>query len=166
MFKRLIVRFIPTFLSIIQLWSIIKFVDSLLLSHRNAKILTSIDHLKDLSFFNETMVAIGQTDAIPSTHPVIEIIVDRWRNNSKPSSRVSCDTCQVALSIEGGGMRGCVAAGATAAINFLGLQDSFDVVYGSSAGAMVGAYFVARQYSGVQIYYGTFTRIGFFFVIC
>ena len=28
-----------------------------------------------------------------------------------------------------------------------------DVVYGSSAGAMVGAYFVSRQFAGVAIYH-------------
>lgn len=50
--------------------------------------------------------------------------------------------------------RGCVSAGATAALNFLGLNDAVDVVYGSSAGAMVSAYFVSRQFSGLQIYHG------------
>lgn len=59
-------------------------------------------------------------------------------------------------------MRGCVPAGATAAINFLGLNDAIDVVYGSSAGAMVGAYFVSRQYSGVQIYHGILPRISLY----
>ena len=51
-------------------------------------------------------------------------------------------------------MRGCVAAGSAAAINFLGLNDAIDIVYGSSAGAMVATYFVSRQFSGVNIYHG------------
>ena len=39
------------------------------------------------------------------------------------------------------------------ALGFLGLNDCIDVVYGSSAGAMVGAYFISRQFSGVTIYH-------------
>eukprot|EP00607_Mallomonas_marina_P002771 CAMPEP_0182425178 /NCGR_PEP_ID=MMETSP1167-20130531/11530_1 /TAXON_ID=2988 /ORGANISM="Mallomonas Sp, Strain CCMP3275" /LENGTH=399 /DNA_ID=CAMNT_0024605625 /DNA_START=439 /DNA_END=1635 /DNA_ORIENTATION=+ len=61
-------------------------------------------------------------------------------------------------------MRGCVAAGATAALNFLGLDDSLDVVYGSSAGAMIGAYFISRQVSGVAIYHDLIPAAGRFFV--
>ena len=47
-----------------------------------------------------------------------------------------------------------MSAGASAALVALGLNDAVDVVYGSSAGAMVGAYFVCRQCDGIQIYYG------------
>lgn len=42
---------------------------------------------------------------------------------------------KIALAIEGGGMRGCVAAGMAAAISELGLLESFDAVYGASAGS-------------------------------
>lgn len=44
-----------------------------------------------------------------------------------------------------GGMRGCVGAGMLAALNHLGLRDAFDVVYGSSAGSLMGAYFLSGQ---------------------
>jgi hypothetical protein len=40
------------------------------------------------------------------------------------------DSDKIALSIEGGGMRGCVSAGASAALNILGIHDTIDVVYG------------------------------------
>lgn len=52
-------------------------------------------------------------------------------------------------------MRGAVSAGMVAAIKYCGLENAFDVVYGSSAGAIVGAYFVSRQLPvyGAQIYY-------------
>lgn len=46
---------------------------------------------------------------------------------------------QIGLAIEGGGMRGCVSAGMTAALMSLGLMDSIDAVYGSSAGSLVSA---------------------------
>lgn len=52
---------------------------------------------------------------------------------------------QVGLAIEGGGMRGCVSAGMIAAVSTLGLMDTFDAVYGSSAGSLVGAYAIAGQ---------------------
>lgn len=39
---------------------------------------------------------------------------------------------------QGGGMRGCVAAGMASCLHFLGLADSFDSVYGASAGSLVG----------------------------
>lgn len=62
---------------------------------------------------------------------------------------------KLALCIEGGGMRGAVSAGMCAAIKYCGLEDCFDAVYGCSAGAIVGAYFVSRQLPlyGAQIYY-------------
>lgn len=52
---------------------------------------------------------------------------------------------KVGLAIEGGGMRGCVSAGMIAAVSTLGLMDTFDAVYGSSAGSLVGAYAIAGQ---------------------
>ena len=61
------------------------------------------------------------------THPVIRILHERLRSGSQPQAR--SDPYKVALAIEGGGMRGCVSAGMTAAIKALGIQDCFDVVY-------------------------------------
>lgn len=42
-------------------------------------------------------------------------------------------------------MRGCVSAGMIAAVCTLGLMDTFDAVYGSSAGSLIGAYAIAGQ---------------------
>ena len=44
----------------------------------------------------------------------------------------------------------------------LGLHDSIDAVYGSSAGSLVGAYFISRQlpYFGTEIYYDLLTTAG------
>ena len=47
--------------------------------------------------------------------------------------------------IEGGGLRGVVSAGMTAAIEQLGLRDTFDEVHGSSAGAFNAAFFLGGQ---------------------
>lgn len=50
-----------------------------------------------------------------------------------------------ALVVQGGGMRGIYSIGALAALEDAGLRDAFSVVVGSSAGAINGAYFLARQ---------------------
>lgn len=48
------------------------------------------------------------------------------------------------------------------AFNYLGLEDCIDVVYGSSAGSLVGAYFIAKQtpYFGLEVYYDVLTTAG------
>eukprot|EP00871_Galdieria_phlegrea_P004534 jgi/Galph1/5081/GphlegSOOS_G3768.1 len=86
-------------------------------------------------------------------HPVLSVLRKRKEEGSLPGKRT--DLYRVALCIEGGGMRGAVAAGMTAAIKHLKLENAFDVVYGSSAGAIIGAYFVSRQLPiyGTSVYY-------------
>lgn len=99
---------------------------------------------------------ITNVSNITSEHPVVQAVLERWHNNSKPGKRSIQDRNKIALAIEGGGMRGCVSAGATAALNILGIHDTIDIVYGSSAGAMIGAYFISRQFSGRNSVHYTF----------
>ena len=111
--------------------------------------------VKPQSMNTVTATAVtSNTSSITMHHPVIAAVVDRWRSQSKIGNRCAHDNMKIALCIEGGGMRGCVAAGSAAAINFLGLNDAIDVVYGSSVGSMIGCYFVSKQYSGHMIYNG------------
>ncbi|MEV4418847.1 patatin-like phospholipase family protein [Patulibacter sp. NPDC049589] len=64
------------------------------------------------------------------------------------------DPYKLALCIEGGGMRGVVSAGMVAALQDLDGARLFDHVYGSSAGALNGAYFLAGQaHEGLPIYF-------------
>jgi predicted patatin/cPLA2 family phospholipase len=70
-------------------------------------------------------------------HPVADVLQRRREAGSRPGARA--DPHRVALVLEGGGMRGVVSAGMTAALERLGLTDSFDLVVGSSAGALNGA---------------------------
>lgn len=57
----------------------------------------------------------------------------------------ACWTVPYAICVaQGGGMRGCVAAGMASCLHCLGLADSFDGVYGASAGSLVGE----RSYGG------------------
>ena len=59
-------------------------------------------------------------------------------------------------------MRGCLTAGMVTAIHHLGLEDTVDVVYGSSAGTVIGAYFITRQlpWFGPEVYYDALTTAG------
>ena len=78
-------------------------------------------------------------------HPVVELLRRRREQGSTPGHRE--DGRRVALVIEGGGMRGVVSAGMTAAIEQLGLTNSFDEVHGASAGAFNAAFVIAAQAS-------------------
>ena len=76
-----------------------------------------------------------------ATHPVTQVLQRRARAGSRPGARD--DGHRVALVLEGGGMRGVVSAGMTAAIERLGLTQGFDLVAGASAGAINGAALLA-----------------------
>ncbi len=86
--------------------------------------------------------SIAMTDDLRD-HPVVELIRRRRAASSRPGERT--DGRRIALVIEGGGMRGVVSAGMTAAIEQLGLRDAFDEVHGASAGAFSGAFLLAGQ---------------------
>ena len=70
-------------------------------------------------------------------HPVLELLAARAERAGQDGS--ATDGACLALAIEGGGMRGVVSAGMTAAIELLGLTACFDLVVGTSAGALNGA---------------------------
>lgn len=76
-------------------------------------------------------------------HPVVQLLARRKAEGSRPGER--SDGRRVALVIEGGGMRGVVSAGMTAALEQLGLKDAFDEVHGASAGAFSGTFLLAGQ---------------------
>jgi len=125
----------------------------------------NIDYLTLLS----TLCVEGDTQIIGSpnhpqrVHPVLRLLHERRRSSSGVQAK---DGYKVALSIEGGGMRGCVSAGMVAAIHYLGLEDAFDVVYGSSAGSVIGSYFITKQlpWYGPEIYYDSLSKAGVEFI--
>src|SRR4051812_8127264 len=82
-----------------------------------------------------TVMAMSAASA--SRHPVARILRDRADAGSVPGARE--DSHRVALVLEGGGMRGVVSAGMVAALERLGMRDAFDMIVGSSAGAINGA---------------------------
>ena len=87
------------------------------------------------------------------SHPVVEVLRERAASGSAPGAR--SDPHRVALVIEGGGMRGVVSAGMTAALERLGLTACFDLVVGASAGAINGAALIAGvAREGAATYHG------------
>ncbi len=81
-------------------------------------------------------------------HEVLRIIGERVRSGSRPGQRD--DPYRVALSVEGGGMRGTVSAGMALALHELGVVDAIDAVYGSSAGAITGAWLLSSTPEGLR----------------
>jgi predicted patatin/cPLA2 family phospholipase len=91
---------------------------------------------------------------------VFNLIAKRAAAGSRPGARA--DAHRLGLVIEGGVMRGVVTAGMVTALESLGLRDVFDVIYGASAGAFNGAYFLAGQAAfGTTIYYQNLNRSDF-----
>jgi predicted patatin/cPLA2 family phospholipase len=73
---------------------------------------------------------------------------------ARGSRRPHGDGASIALAVEGGAMRGVISAGMVWALEDLGYVNAFDAVYGSSAGAINAAYFLAGQAGlGTTIYY-------------
>lgn len=73
----------------------------------------------------------------------LELLRMRNQQGSEPGRRR--DDARLALVIEGGSSRGAYSAGMTGAIEQLGILPSFDAVYGSSAGALNGAWMLCGK---------------------
>jgi predicted acylesterase/phospholipase RssA len=81
-------------------------------------------------------------------HELLRIIDERVRSGSTPGHRA--DPYRIALSIEGGGMRGTVSAGMALGLHELGMVSALDAVYGSSAGAITGAWLLSSTPEGLR----------------
>jgi len=120
--------------------------------------------LRAASVKGDTQV-IGSPAHPDYTHPVVQLLHERRRQRQlggTNATNANDDGAKVALAVEGGGMRGCVSAGMVCAVHCLNLTDSIDVVYGSSAGTVVGAYLVTGQlpWFGPEVYYDRLTTAG------
>lgn len=81
----------------------------------------------------------------PESVPVTEVIANRRRSGHRR------DGHRLALVIEGGGSRGVYSSGMVQALEELGLAAIFDAVYGTSAGAINGAWLLCgRAASGMR----------------
>jgi predicted patatin/cPLA2 family phospholipase len=88
---------------------------------------------------------------VATDHAALRLLRERVISGSAPGQRG--DAFKLGLVVEGGGMRGCVSGGALQALSDLGVRGAFDAVYGSSAGAINGTYFLSGQRDGVAIYH-------------
>jgi predicted patatin/cPLA2 family phospholipase len=77
--------------------------------------------------------------------PLFGLLLERAAAQSRPRHRT--DPHIVSLVVEGGGMRGAVAAGMCLVLEAAGLMSSVDRVYGCSSGALTGCYAAAGQAS-------------------
>lgn len=85
-------------------------------------------------------------------HPVLELINERMASGSVPGER--SDDRRLALAIEGGSSRGTYSSGMVLALDELGVTRAFDAVYGSSAGALNGAWLLCgRSSTGVRTWW-------------
>ncbi|GAA3663698.1 patatin family protein [Nocardioides ginsengisoli] len=75
--------------------------------------------------------------------PLLTALADRQRTGSRPGRRD--DGLRIALAIEGGGSRAAYSAGMTLALDEAGLTDAFDDVYGTSGGALNGAWLLSGE---------------------
>jgi len=100
---------------------------------------------------SSTAVLPEQHRPVQVDHAALQLLRQRAISKSRPGQRT--DNFKLGLVVEGGGMRGCVSGGALQAIADLGLRDAFDAVYGSSAGAINGSFFLAGNLDAVSIYH-------------
>jgi predicted patatin/cPLA2 family phospholipase len=79
----------------------------------------------------------------------MRLISRRHADGSRPGYRA--DGHRIALAIEGGSSRGTYSSGMVMALEELGLTRCFDAVYGSSAGALNGAWLLSgRALTGMR----------------
>ncbi|WGY01721.1 patatin-like phospholipase family protein [Nocardioides sp. QY071] len=74
---------------------------------------------------------------------LLDALAARRASGSRPGQRT--DEFRIALAIEGGGSRAAYSAGMALAIDEAGLTDCFDDVYGTSGGALNGAWLLTGE---------------------
>jgi len=93
-------------------------------------------------------------DPIYGVNPKETIALLKQRAFRLKQRRSVFDGRKLGLIIEGGAMRGVISCAALLGLEELGMTEVFDEVYGASAGAVNGAYFLAGQAAyATTIYY-------------
>lgn len=96
------------------------------------------------------------TEFVHGDREVLRALVRRRDSGSRLGERT--DGHRIALVVGGGGMRGVYAGGMIQALGELGLRESFDEVYGTSAGAFNAAAFVTGYaWGAARIYFEDLT---------
>jgi predicted patatin/cPLA2 family phospholipase len=87
----------------------------------------------------------------PGDLDVLDVLVRRRDEGSRRGLRR--DDLRVALVIEGGGMRGAYSGGMVRALEEAGLRESFDEIFGTSAGAFNAVAFATGEGAGAAAIY-------------
>ena len=82
---------------------------------------------------------------------MLALLREHAKYRTRPGARA--DGQRLALALEGGGMRGVVSAGMASALERRRLLDCFDLVVGTSAGALNAAGFLAGVVEGCMAAY-------------
>ena len=82
---------------------------------------------------------------IKHVHDVLALMQLRYQSGSKPLARQ--DDSRLAVVLEGGSSRAAYGGGMVTALERAGMLATVDAVYGSSAGALNGAWFVCQRAS-------------------
>ena len=91
-------------------------------------------------------------------HPVLHILRARRALSEEGQGPPYSDGYRLGLAIEGGGMRGIISGAMLSAIEDLGFAMCFDRIYGTSSGAINGAYLPAGNiWYFLSIYYDDLT---------
>ncbi|MGA8114400.1 MAG: patatin-like phospholipase family protein, partial [Actinocatenispora sp.] len=94
--------------------------------------------------------------AVRIDHPVLSVLRDRRAQGDR------ADGYKVGLAVQGGGMRGVLSGAMLTALEDLGYGRVFDGLYGSSSGALNGAYFLSGDsWRNLAAYYDDLTKPAF-----
>ena len=119
---------------------------------------------------NKEAVGLSARGDTNFVHWVVKVLHNLKQNQSfhktKSEGKNETNNKKIALVIEGGEMRGCITGGMVCGINYLGLRDCVDVVYGSSASIIIWAYFITGQlpWFSPEVYYNQLTMAGKSFI--
>ncbi len=109
-------------------------------------------HFTRAGVFTKRVDSARKKTRMGGVHPVLELISERMAADSVPGERT--DGRRLALVIEGGSSRGTYSSGMVLALDELGVTPAFDAVYGSSAGALNGAWLLCgRSSTGVRTWW-------------
>ncbi|KAG1663827.1 hypothetical protein FOA52_013392 [Chlamydomonas sp. UWO 241] len=100
---------------------------------------------------DEGLAAADERLVRHAQHPTLQLIARRKANCLDQPGRRG-DPYKLGLVVEGGGMRGVISGAMLMGLRALGLHNTFDAVYGASAGAINATYFLTNQPHGLDIY--------------
>jgi len=94
-----------------------------------------------MSFFKK----VKNSDIETNSTEVLKNILMRKKQIASNNFNRYEDGNKIGLVVQGGNMRGIISGGALIGLESLGLTDVFDIVYGSSSGAINSTFFLTKQ---------------------